>query len=375
MNTAEMESPMQQLVEHVRDWRSGEVTVDATRRIVSNVALTGLESKNGYRYSESALRDAIGLYENKPVFLDHAINSARPYERSTRDLVGSIVNPRFAAGRVRADIAVLDTEAGRTFLALAENRSPMVGMSHVVLAERSADKSVVEKIHDVVSVDAVVFPATTSTFRESVDASNFAFGSKSLESVVSEIDSQLSQRFDAADQARRADVFPGRVLVEVCGGNPASATHVLVEWRIEEGRVVLGETSAALVGCDLLMQPAIIRVELETTRRERDDLARRLAEIEAERQQAAIGATVDRMLSEAAMPAKAVNEQFRRQLIAADSDERRRELIEERRALVRLLRSGLAFSRERGEPGPKLSDRTFVDAIKGPSRRALTGIV
>jgi predicted nuclease with TOPRIM domain len=42
-------------------------------------------------------------------------------------------------------------------------------MSQVVLAERSADKTVVEKIHDVVSVDAVVFPATTSNLRESVE--------------------------------------------------------------------------------------------------------------------------------------------------------------------------------------------------------------
>ncbi len=39
-------------------------------------------------------------------------------------------------------------------------------MSHVILAEKNPDGSVVEKIHQVVSVDAVVFPATTKSFQE-----------------------------------------------------------------------------------------------------------------------------------------------------------------------------------------------------------------
>ena len=63
---------------------------------------------------------------------------------------------------------VLDTESGRTFLALIESDTPGVGMSHVVMAERSRDGETVERIHDVISVDAVVNPATTTTFHESI---------------------------------------------------------------------------------------------------------------------------------------------------------------------------------------------------------------
>ena len=159
-------SNVQQLTEQIADWRTREVHVDRQRRLVRNIALTGLSSRNGYRYSEQALRLAAPLYDGKPVFLDHAENLARPHDRSTRDLVGSIVNPRFEGGRLRGDIRALETESGQTFIALAESETPGVGMSHVVLAERNADRSVVEKIHDVVSVDAVVFPATTTTFRE-----------------------------------------------------------------------------------------------------------------------------------------------------------------------------------------------------------------
>ena len=164
---------VQRLVERIRDWRADDVRVDREERVVANIALTGLESRNGYRYSEAALREALPLYADKPVFLDHAAHAGRPYDRSTRDLVGAVVNPRFEDGRVRGDVRVLDTEAGRTFLALAEGANPAVGMSQVVLAERSADKTVVEKIHEVVSVDAVVFPATVS-LRERVDVEEVA---------------------------------------------------------------------------------------------------------------------------------------------------------------------------------------------------------
>lgn len=159
------------LIEHVADWHS-QLQVDRSNRLVQNVALTGATSKNGYHYQEQALRDAVALYEQRPVFLDHAADQSKPQERSTRDLVGSIVNPRYESGRIRGDIRVLDTDSGRTFLALSESDAPGVGMSHVVLAERSGENGSVSRIHDVVSVDAVVFPATTTTFRESQEPSN-----------------------------------------------------------------------------------------------------------------------------------------------------------------------------------------------------------
>jgi hypothetical protein len=162
-------SPPATLTEHVADWHAGR-RVDTTHRIVRNVALTGGVSKNGYRYTEQALRRAAGLYENKPVFLDHARDRSRPHERSTRDLVGTIVNPRYEAGRIRGDIRVLDTDSGRTFLAIAEAEAPDVGMSHVVRARRESADGPVDQIDEVVSVDAVVFPATTRTLRESARA-------------------------------------------------------------------------------------------------------------------------------------------------------------------------------------------------------------
>lgn len=158
----------EELVEQVGDWRGKDLTIDAAQRMVRNVALSGATSRNGHRYTEESLREGAGLYVRKPVFLDHAPSGSRPQERSTRDLVGTITGARYEGGRIRGDIQVLETGAGETFLKLVESNAPQVGMSHVVIVERGRDPKVVEAIRDVISVDAVVFPATTSTFQESV---------------------------------------------------------------------------------------------------------------------------------------------------------------------------------------------------------------
>lgn len=154
------------LNEQFENWNEN-LTLDVENRLVLNVALAGQSSRNGYFYTDEALTAAVALYECRPVFLDHAANRQRPHERSTRDLVGSVTNPRFVAGRVRGDIRVLETESGQTFLKLVEAQTPGVGMSHVVLAERSPDGKSVQRITDVISVDVVVNPATTTTFSES----------------------------------------------------------------------------------------------------------------------------------------------------------------------------------------------------------------
>ncbi len=176
----------EQLTETIDDWQAPEAIVDETRRLIRNVALAGQSSRNGYRYSEQSLRTAAALYLNRPVFLDHAANQSRPFERSARDLVGSIVEPRFDDGRIRGDIQVVDTEAGRTFLALAAANAPSVGMSHVVLVRRNSQGDIVEQIQEVVSVDAVVFPATTTSLKENQHEPDDSPDASDIESPTAE---------------------------------------------------------------------------------------------------------------------------------------------------------------------------------------------
>lgn len=274
------------LVEQCGDWRAG-ACVERQERLVRNVALAGRESRNGYMYSESALREAVGLYERKPVFLDHATDRGRPQERSTRDLVGSIVNVRYEEGRIRGDIRVLETESGETFLALVESDTPGVGMSHVVLAERAADGLTVERIRDVISVDAVVGPATTRTFRESVEG----------------------------DEAAR-----------------------------------LAERGALLA-------------EIASLQARRDELAGEVSRLVSGAEQRGASA-IRHLLQESGLPEFACGAVFERQLLGADEG-LRRELIAERRELLRLAAAWGPRSVERGSESAGDDRGVFLAAIRG----------
>jgi hypothetical protein len=204
LDTTERESELVALTEHVADWRTDILQVQLSERAVSNVLLSGGASKNGHRYSEAALREAAALYNRKPVFLDHATNLTRPYDRSMRDLAGWITEASYADGRILGNIRLLDTEAGRTLLALMSSETPAVGMSHVILARRSADGALVEKIHDVISVDAVTFPATTTGFREQLASGETASEDvalrESLEEQLRELRSELTELTEERDR-------------------------------------------------------------------------------------------------------------------------------------------------------------------------------
>ncbi len=236
----------QSLTEHIADWNTHEVRVDPQNRLVKNVALTGLESRNGYRYAEEALREALPLYENKPVFLDHAVSRTQPHQRSARDLVGSVVNVRYEEGRIRGDIRVIDTEAGRTFLALAESNGPAVGMSHVILAEKSADGLLVEKIHDVVSVDAVVFPATTQSFQEQQNSaetdSRLAKERDALGWQIADLKAELAelQNVREVEQLLEQSRLPRAAVTEVFRGQLLAAPSA------EARRTLIGERLSLL---------------------------------------------------------------------------------------------------------------------------------
>jgi hypothetical protein len=68
--------------EHIQNWRTPDSEIDQATLRVNNIALTGRNSKNGYEYSQEALQQAVTLYDNKPVFLDHAANITRPHDRA-----------------------------------------------------------------------------------------------------------------------------------------------------------------------------------------------------------------------------------------------------------------------------------------------------
>jgi len=279
------------LTERLSDWHR-DLAVDSSARLVKNVALVGSESRNGHRYTEAALRDAIPLYDHKPVFLDHSADRTRPRERSTRDLVGTIVAPRYENGRIRGDIRVLDTESGRTFLALAASNAPGVGMSHVVLARRGGEGHFVESIEDVVSVDAVINPATTTTFSES--AANFA--------------APLASSATGPADTPQAD------------DHPPQADHPVAAVVPDDDIPFVGESTGAASIAALQAEVNLLREQLRQLQHQREQ------EVHVQRMEA--------LLAQSPLPDFALTPDFRRQLEAATDEDARRSLIQERLQLV-----------------------------------------
>lgn len=140
-----------------------EARTDRASGLVTNVVLLGPVSRNGYRYSATAMAEAAPRYEGRPMFIDHA--EAAPTRRHLRDYAGQVVRARFENDRLRGDLRLLGPNAG-WLLDLVEAAPADVGLSHVILGRRSADGKEVVHIEHVLTVDIVAFPATTHSFRE-----------------------------------------------------------------------------------------------------------------------------------------------------------------------------------------------------------------
>jgi hypothetical protein len=129
--------------------------------VVRNVLLCGNRSKNGYDFEKGAFgKDPTTLYDNIPVYLNHS------WDQRVETYAGYVTNVKLVDGKPRGDIVVLTkTEAGKTFLAIAEAKPPNVGMSHVAQYKFNSSGNV-ETVLKVQSVDMVVNPATTKNLHE-----------------------------------------------------------------------------------------------------------------------------------------------------------------------------------------------------------------
>lgn len=159
----------QKLQETTVEAALSEARVDAESGMIEDVAVIGTVSQNGRRYQRSALQAATDKYSDTKVFLDH--EEGDPMDRSVRDLVGRLKRPRFANGKIKADLQILSREPERSLVtSLAEEMPDAVGLSHSARGKvRQTDEGqVVTEITRVTSVDLVAEPATTSSLFESV---------------------------------------------------------------------------------------------------------------------------------------------------------------------------------------------------------------
>jgi hypothetical protein len=212
-------------------------------------------------------------------------------------------------------------------------------MSHVVLAQRSVDGLTVERIQDVLSVDVVVKPATTTSLCESAtdatggaERANGGEGSQACDEQAAGPDDSVPTKVDTGSTAVIAALLERLERIAErweqgcgCSQGCGAARGTIAQERAEGSR-------------EAPSSPAAVHT--------RDS------------------PTVSELLGDSDLPEFAVTESFRNELEAAD-EPRRRALIADRRELLE--RAGRRVrSVERGaeshRPG---SVNSFVRAVRG----------
>ncbi|KPK36243.1 MAG: hypothetical protein AMJ65_16450 [Phycisphaerae bacterium SG8_4] len=191
----------------------GKVEIDRDNGILKNVAILGLVSKNGRRYMEEAVKDAVtrGIYEGLPCYKDHSGGKSRKID----ELIGSWSNTRFdeATKRVRGNLKTLEGHRGLV-LDLVDNGPQLAAPSHVVEGKtrriKEGDKvvEVVEYIGRGHSVDLVAGAATVNSLLEAdtkqeVDTMT---DNKELESYVDENSPTDNSGLEKVVEALREDI-------------------------------------------------------------------------------------------------------------------------------------------------------------------------
>jgi hypothetical protein len=160
---------MSELLQEFVDSGSQRLRVDRAAGVIRGVKLLGLASRNGRRYREEALVQAVGLYEGAKVNINHP--KGHPLSpRDYQDRLGVVRGVQFRSGDgLFGDLHFNPKHALSEQLVWDAEHAPQnVGMSHNVLARvaRSGDETVVEAITKVQSIDLVADPATTSGLYE-----------------------------------------------------------------------------------------------------------------------------------------------------------------------------------------------------------------
>lgn len=174
---------MSEQLQEYFDSRGVAVVADRGCSVIRGVKILGLESKNGRSYAPGALAGAVGLYEGAKVNVNHPKGSPLS-PRDYQDRIGSIRDVRLRKGAgLFGDLHFNPKHALAEQLVWdAEHAPENVGFSHNVEARtsRQGERTIVEAILKVQSVDLVADPATTRGLFEAADKSAATHGASLL---------------------------------------------------------------------------------------------------------------------------------------------------------------------------------------------------
>ena len=143
-------------------------SIDREAGVIRGVKIIGHESRNRRNYDDRALSEAIPLYENAKVYIDHPGKGAG--DRSMKDRWGVLKNVRKESSGLYGDLHYLKShKLTEQILEAAERFPDTFGLSHNASGdERKINgKNTVVAIESVYSVDLVGDPATNKGLFES----------------------------------------------------------------------------------------------------------------------------------------------------------------------------------------------------------------
>jgi hypothetical protein len=255
--------------------------------LVKNVAWLGSKSKNGYTYTQEALRKAQSLFEGVKLFINHPSKEEESTgRRDVMKLAGIGTRPRFVEGKLRGDAELLPDTWGEKFWNIAKLMPEAAGMSQNATGKmkKGGDGAMqVEEITKVFSVDLVANPATTSSMFES-NGKN-----KQEISAMDYKDIDLKEL-----RIRRADIVDALML---------------------EGEKNRDDEVRTFADALKVMKTKVDEFEVKEERMK-------------------LAATVDKLLEASKLPKEAKTEVFKQTLMDAADDDTRKKLIEDRKALV-----------------------------------------
>jgi hypothetical protein len=141
---------------------------DASNHSICNVKILGFKSLNNRLYTPEAVREALPLYENIKVNIDHPEDPAGV--RSLRDRIGKLVNVTMASDGLRGDLIFNPSHPlAESVKWFAEHEPDCLGLSHSAIGDGEVDDKgcfTVSRIEAVRSCDLVADPATTKSLFE-----------------------------------------------------------------------------------------------------------------------------------------------------------------------------------------------------------------
>ena len=166
---------MSDLLQEYFDSRGLALRVDRQTGVIRGIKVLGLRSRNGREYLPEALARAVGLYEGAKVNVNHP--KGHPLApRDYQERIGVIRNVAHRPGEgLFADFHFNPKHyLSEQLMWDAEHAPESVGFSHNVQARtrRQGEKTQVEEIMQVHSVDLVADPATTRGLFEEISTAD-----------------------------------------------------------------------------------------------------------------------------------------------------------------------------------------------------------